>query len=163
MPIHHGSVGPVTSFHDCSNRDSLTGSMSGSCFSCWPSWSPDIGQGQGFLGPTGNCASGDCHTSAHYPGYKELVTWVLSVFALDKYSFISLTGHRHPSSAHFSVMVVPYWWFGLASLAPNTGWKVTEFSDICIAPRVILRRFTSDGLLTVARPKFMAVFSDRHV
>ena len=82
-----------------------------------------------------------------------------SVLAM--YFFISLIGHRHSSSANFSVTFGPYEWFGLAFLAPSTGLKVTEPSDIYISLGVILRRFRSDGLLTVASAKIMTVFSVR--
>ena len=69
------------------------------------------------------------------------------------YSFRSLTGHRHSSSAHPNVTVGPYWWFGLLFLALNTSWKVTKSSVLCITSGVILNRFRSDGLSTVARPR----------
>ena len=48
------------------------------------------------------------------------------------------------------------WVVWSSNLSPNTGWKVTESSGICIAPGVILGRFRSDGLLTVARAKIMS-------
>ena len=89
---------------------------------------------------------------------KSLSLWSSLSLVLAKYSFISLTRNRHSSSVHLSVMVGPYGWFGLAFLTPNTGWKVTESSNICIEPW-----FRSDGLLTVARAMIMTVFSVRHV
>ena len=77
------------------------------------------------------------------------------------YSFMTLTGHRHSSSAHCRAIVGACGWFGLAFLAPNTGRKVNKSSVICIAFGVILNKFRSDHLLTVANAKIMTIFRIR--
>ena len=78
---------------------------------------------------------------------------------LATYYFKSLTGDRHSSSAHLSVIVhANKVGSDLALVAPYTGWKVTESSVIYIAFGVILNKFSSDGLLTVAKTNIMTVF-----
>ena len=69
------------------------------------------------------------------------------------YSFKTITGHRYSSCSHLSVIVGPYGSFGLAFLIPNAGMKVTKSSVTCMTFAVILNKFRSDGLLTLAKAR----------
>ena len=86
----------------------------------------------------------------------------LSLF-LALYSFMSIIGHMHSSSAYLSVIIGPYWWFGPAFIDPNTSQNVIESSVICLAFRVILNNLKSDGLFTAGKAKDMTISRVRRV
>ena len=120
---------------------------------CWP--------GSKSLYPTGNSGIWDSHCHTHFSGYEELLTSLFYVFGFGYVFFYEPHWHKHLSSVHLSVIVGPYGWHGLAFLAPNTSWNEIESSVICLVFRVILYKLRSDGLLTVANVKIMAVFRVR--
>ena len=133
VPIHHGSVSPFTS----------------SSFPDWPSWSPDVARvkvslSQLTIVPSKTATAGLIFLvtkSFSFQSSLSLLIW-FGLWLLQCYCW--------------TIWVV---WPGI--LAPNTGLNVSESSIICIALGVILNRFSSDGLLTVAKAKIMTVFRVR--
>ena len=163
MLTHHGSLSPFICFHDCPNWGPLAISIGGNSFSGWPSRGSDVWLG--WRSPL------DSWQLCHF----ELPVLDLS-FWLQRASYLDLSCLRFwlcillwaslgigIHSVHLSAIVDPYRQFGLAFWAPNTSWKVTESSVICIAFGVIFNKFRSDDLLTVAKAKILTVFRFRWV
>ena len=95
--------------------------------------------------------------------HKELIISPFSVFVLVLFPFMSLQDRGSNPLLISSVIIGLYEWLGQAFLIPNADCKGAKPSVTCLAFGVILNRFRSDGIMTVASVMIITVLGVRWV